>query len=359
MPGRTDRKNALLRVGGLVFIAAVILVLAIFATTAQFSWFSRQITIYTYVPDAGGMRSGAQVNLEGVAIGNVTAVHLAEHPPNPKMPVKVTMSVNPGHQRWLRADSTVVLGTAGPLGQTLVNISAGTLAAPPARNGTVLPAEASTGINELLVSSHDVITNANLLEQRVGKLLDQIQSGKGSIGALLYSSQLYDRFNRVAGNLQTLTDNLNAGKGTAGKLLTDDRLYAKLNTTLDGLDTLLNRLEHGNGTAAKLINDPSLYNNANQLLAGLKTTTANLNAGRGALGALMTNSATSAKLEDTIARLDAVLADLQAGRGTAGKLMVDPALYNNLNQLSAEARALVKAIRANPKRYLTIHLDIF
>ncbi len=359
MPGRADRKNALLRVGLLVFIAAVILVLAIFATTGQSSWFSRRITIYTYVPDAGGMRTGARVNLEGVAIGNVTQVHLAERPPDPKMPVKVTMSVNGGHDRWLRTNSTVVLGTAGPLGETLVNISAGTLAAPPARNGTVLPAQPSTGINQLLVSSHDVITNANLLELRIGKLLDQVQSGQGSIGALLYSSVLYDRFNRVAANLQELTNNLNAGKGTAGKLLTDEQLYDKLNTTLDRFDALLNQLQHGNGTAAKLINDPSLYNNANQLITSLKTTTGNLNAGRGALGALMTNSATSAKLEDTIARLDAVLAQLQAGQGSAGKLLKDPALYNNLNELSAEARALVKAIRANPKRYLTIHLDIF
>jgi phospholipid/cholesterol/gamma-HCH transport system substrate-binding protein len=359
MPGRADRQNALLRVGGLVLAAAIILVLAIFATTGQSSWFTRQITIYTYVPDAGGMRSGAAVNLEGVAIGNVTSVHLAERPPNPAMPVKVTMKVNPGHERWLRADSTVVLGTAGPLGQTLVNISAGTLKAPPAANGTVLPAQPSTGINQLLVSSHDVITNANFLLTRIGDLLKQIQSGKGSIGALIYSNQLYDRFNRVASNLQTLTDNLNAGKGTAGKLLTDEQLYTKLNATLTNLDTLLNQVEHGNGTMAKLIHDPSLYNNANQLITSLKTTTGNLNAGRGALGALMTNSPTSAKLEDTIARLDAVLTQLQAGQGSAGKLLKDPALYNNLNQLSAEARELIKAIRANPKRYLTIHLDIF
>jgi phospholipid/cholesterol/gamma-HCH transport system substrate-binding protein len=359
MPGRADRHNALLRVGGLVFIAAVILVLAIFATTSQFSWFSHRITIYTYVPDAGGMRAGAAVNLEGVAIGNVTGIHLAEHPPSAEMPVKVTMNVNPGHRRWLRTDSMVMLGTAGPLGETLVNISTGTLKAPPARNGTVLPAQPSTGISQLLVSSHDVITNANYLLKRMNDLVNQVQSGKGSIGALLYSSQLYNRFNRIAANLQTLTDNLNSGKGTAGQLLTSDQLYDRLNTTLGSLNTLLGQIEHGNGTMAKLIRDPSLYDNANQLITNLNTTTANLNAGRGALGALMTNSPTSAKLEDTIARLDAVLAKLQAGQGTVGKLIVDPALYNNLNQLTAEARRLIRAIRGNPKRYLTIHLDIF
>lgn len=359
MPARADLKWSQLKVGILVVIAAAILVVAIFAITGGVSWFAPRLRLTTFVEDAGGMRPGASVNLEGVAIGNVVRIHLAEHPPDPKQPVEITMQVSADHQRWLRADSKVVLGTAGPLGETLVNISAGTLAAPPARDGTVLQGQQSTGINALLVSSHDVITNANLLEQRIGQLIDQVQNGKGSIGALLYSSQLYDRFNNVALNLQQLTANLNQGQGTAGKLLTNDELYTKLNTTLDNFNHLLDEVQHGPGAMAKLINDPSLYNNANQLMVSMKHTTDALNAGQGAAGALLTNSPTSAKLKDSLVRLDALLAGLQAGHGTAGKLINDPTLYNHLNDLTAQAQALIQAIRANPKKYLTIHLDIF
>ncbi|HVA63447.1 MAG TPA: MlaD family protein [Terriglobales bacterium] len=359
MPARADLKWSQLKVGALVAAALAVLVFAIFATTGESSWFSPRMQLLTYVSDAGGMRTGASVNLEGVAIGNVTAIHLAERPPDPKKPVEVDMRVSTGHERWLRTDSPVVLGTAGPLGETLVNISAGTLSAPPARNGTVLVAEESTGINALLISSHSVLANANLLEQRVGQLLDQIQNGKGSIGQLLYSSQLYDRFNSVALNLQQLTTKLNQGQGTAGKLLTDNQLYNKLNTALDNFNGLLEQLQHGPGTAAKLINDPSLYNNADQLITSLHQITQKLNTGQGAMGALLTNSPTSDKLKDALARLDAVLAEIETGQGTAAKLLKDPALYNNLNNLSSETRALMQAIRTNPKKYLTIHLDIF
>ncbi|HUX67909.1 MAG TPA: MlaD family protein [Terriglobales bacterium] len=359
MPARADLKWSQLKVGVLVAVALTILVLAIFATTGESSWFSPRLRLLTYVADAGGMRAGASVNLEGVRIGNVTAIHLAEHPPDPKKPVEVDMRVSTGHGRWLRTDSPVVLGTAGPLGETLVNISAGTLSAPPARDGTVLPGEASTGINELLITSHSVLANANVLEQRVGQLLDQIQNGKGSIGQLLYSSQLYDRFNGVALNLQQITTKLNQGQGTAGKLLTDDQLYTKLNTALDNFNGLLQQMQHGPGTAAKLINDPSLYTNANQLIASLRQITQKLNTGQGAMGALLTNSPTSGKLKDALGRLDAVLAELESGQGSAAKLLRDPALYNNLNSLSNETRGLIQAIRTNPKKYLTIHLDIF
>lgn len=359
MPGRNELRWSQLRVGLTVAVAVVILIFGIFAVTGGVSWFSTRLRLITYVADAGGMRTGANVNLEGVTIGNVTQIRLAENPPDPTRPVEVVMSVSTAHARWLRTDSKVVLGTAGPLGETLVNISAGTLGAPPARDGTVLQGQPSTGINALLVSSHDVVTNANLLEQRVGQLLDQIQNGKGSVGQLLYSSQLYDRFNAVALNLQQLTTNLNQGKGTAGKLLTDETLYTKLNSTLDNLNQLLDTLQHGPGTAAKLINDPTLYNQATKLMASLQHTADAVNAGQGALGALMTNSPTSDKLKDSLSRMDALLTDLQNGKGTAGKLMNDPALYNNLNQLSTETRSLIQAIRTNPKKYLTIHLNIF
>ncbi|MGH9475344.1 MAG: MlaD family protein [Terriglobales bacterium] len=359
MPNRSELRWSQLRVGILVAIAAAVLVFVIFAVTGQSSWFTPRITIYTFVPDAGGMLSGASVNLEGVTVGNVTRIHLAEHPPDPKAPVEITMNVVDTHERWLRTDSTVELGTAGPLGQTLVNINAGTLKAPPAANGTVLPGEPSTGINSLLVSSHSVLEQATVLERQLGQMLDQIQGGKGSIGKLLYSTELYDRFDRTAQNLATLTANLNAGKGTAGKLLSNDTIYNKLNATLDNVNTLVVQLENGNGTMAKLIHDPSLYNHADQLMNGLHQTVQGINAGKGAMGALMTNSETSTKLKDALIRLDAVLAEVQSGQGTMGKLLHDPALYNNLNNLSVETRSLIQAIRTNPKKYLTIHLNIF
>ena len=55
-----------------------------------------------------------------------------------------------------------------------------------------------------------------------------------------------------------------------------------------------------------------------------------------------------------------VLTDrLEAGEGTAGKLLRDPALFNNADQMLIETRQLVKSIRENPKKYLTIHFRVF
>ena len=58
-------------------------------------------------------------------------------------------------------------------------------------------------------------------------------------------------------------------------------------------------------------------------------------------------------------RLSSLATKLDQGEGSAGKLFKDPSLYNNADQMLVETRNLVKAIRENPKKYLTIHFRIF
>ena len=65
------------------------------------------------------------------------------------------------------------------------------------------------------------------------------------------------------------------------------------------------------------------------------------------------------KLQNTIEKLSLIADRLEAGQGSAGKLLKDPSVYNNTDQMLVETRNLVKAIRENPKKYLTIHFRVF
>ena len=51
--------------------------------------------------------------------------------------------------------------------------------------------------------------------------------------------------------------------------------------------------------------------------------------------------------------------DLNAGQGTVGQLMVNSSLYDSLNGATKEAQALIKDVRANPKKFLRIKLALF
>jgi phospholipid/cholesterol/gamma-HCH transport system substrate-binding protein len=65
------------------------------------------------------------------------------------------------------------------------------------------------------------------------------------------------------------------------------------------------------------------------------------------------------KLQNTMSKLSDLSDRLNSGEGTIGKLLQDPSVYNNTNQLLQETQQLIKAIRQNPKQYLTIRLKIF
>jgi phospholipid/cholesterol/gamma-HCH transport system substrate-binding protein len=115
----------------------------------------------------------------------------------------------------------------------------------------------------------------------------------------------------------------------------------------------------GQGSIGKLLKDPSLYDNANQTVSNVKKLTDEINEGKGALGKLTKDQQFADKLQNTVNRLSEMLDRLNAGEGSAGKFLRDPALYDNTNKLLADTQDLVKAVRQNPKKYLTIHLKLF
>ena len=93
--------------------------------------------------------------------------------------------------------------------------------------------------------------------------------------------------------------------------------------------------------------------------ANLKKVTADINAGKGTLGKLSQDEELAKKLDTTITKLSELTTELEAGQGSAGKFLKDDTLYNNANQAIVAAGDLMKGIRENPKKYLSIKLHIF
>lgn len=56
-------------------------------------------------------------------------------------------------------------------------------------------------------------------------IVDQVKSGKGAIGTLLYDEATAENLRLTVSNFRDLSTKLNSGQGTIGKLLTDDTLY--------------------------------------------------------------------------------------------------------------------------------------
>jgi phospholipid/cholesterol/gamma-HCH transport system substrate-binding protein len=289
----------------------------------------------------------------------VSAIRIVADKEHQLTPVEVTMKVSTKYHEVLRKDSVTSLATAGVLGETYIDINSATARAPEVANGDVLATRETPDLNDVVRSSQGTLQNMDALLKRLDRIVAFVESGQGSIGKVIYDPGLYNRLNSTVAQFQGLVNEVAAGNGTLGKLFEDDELYRKANTTVDQLNSIVADLNAGKGTAGKFLKDPSIYDSANKAVTNVKQLTDDINAGKGAIGKFARDQQFADKLQNTISNLSSITDQLNAGEGTAGKFIKDPALYNNSNHLLVETQELIKAVRANPKKYLTIHLKVF
>jgi phospholipid/cholesterol/gamma-HCH transport system substrate-binding protein len=362
LPSQQQVRWSQLRVGIIVIIASITLGVLIFLMSGTAGLFTKKITLRAYFDNAQGLRTGAPVRIEGVDIGNVTDISVETSHVDPKkgaLPVRVTFKIATKYPGAVRKDSAITLSTAGVLGETFMDIDSRQAKDRPVENGDELPTTETPGFNDVIRASQGTLQNVDILVRRVDRIVGQIESGNGSIGKLLYSEELYNRLNRSLSAVQTMISDIQSGKGSIGKLLNSDDLYNRLNGSIDNVNKIIDEVNAGNGTIGKLLKDPQLYDNANQTIAKANQLMADINAGKGALGKFAADPEFARKLDNTMTKLSSIADKMDSPDGTVGKLLTDGSVYNNTDQAIVEMRNLLKAVRENPKKYLTIHFKVF
>jgi phospholipid/cholesterol/gamma-HCH transport system substrate-binding protein len=359
VPSEKQVRWSQLRVGITVLVALITLAVLIFLMTGTTGLFTKKLVVHSYVDNAGGLRVGAPVRLEGVDIGNVTGIRVDADPAHRVAPVDVTMKITTKYAESMNSGCRVLLTTAGVLGEVFIDFDCRQAKGSPLQNGSVLPTKDVPQFQDVIRASQSTLENLDVLLKRVDSIVSYIQSGQGSIGKIIYDPSLFDRANATVGQLQQITNQINSPHGTIGKLLNSEELYNKVNNAVDNVNKIIDEVNGGQGTIGKFIKDPALYDNANKMVAGGNQLIADVNAGKGTLGKLAKDQALANKIDNTITRLNNIADRLDKGEGTAGKFLKDPALYDNTNDLLIETRNLIKAVRENPKKYLTIYLKLF
>jgi phospholipid/cholesterol/gamma-HCH transport system substrate-binding protein len=359
LPSQKQLKWSQLRVGITVIVASLTLGLLLLLMSGTAGLFTRRIVLKSYFDNASGLRVGAPVRLAGVDIGNVTRINIVRDKDKQLTPVEILMKVTTKYESNLRRDSVTSLETAGVLGETYIDIDSSQAIGGPVQDGDTLPTQVHPDFNQVVRASQSTLQNMDALLKRADRILAFAESGKGSIGKLIYDPTLYNRLSSTVADLQKLVQQVSNGEGSLGRLISRNDAYDKFLATLDKMNGVIDDIQQGKGTAGKFLKDPTLYNNANDTVANLKKITEDINAGKGTIGKLAKDDELAKKLDTTITKLSELTTQLEAGQGTAGKLFKDETLYNNATEMLTETRDLVKAIRQNPKKYLSIKLHIF
>ena len=358
MPGQQEVRWSQLKVGVLVIVALSALAALIFLMSGSSGGFwSGHVRLHSYFENSAGLKNGAPVNLDGVTIGNVSAIRVV--PAKGLTPVEVVMKINGERAKDIREDSRSSLVQVGVLGDTVVDIDSRTAKGPPVVNGDELPTTETPSLQDVIQASQGTIEQLDTILTKVDALADTLNSDKGSIGMLINNRELYDKALKTLNELSGIVDDINNGQGSIGKLLKDPTMYNRLNHMVAQADEITTQLNEGKGSAGKLLKDDTLYNELKSTTHNLNEITTQLNEGKGTLGALLKDPKTAEKLNDTLTQMDAVLTQINSGQGTIGQLLKNRKLYDQMDDTMEQAKELMTELRKNPKKYLTIHMKVF
>jgi phospholipid/cholesterol/gamma-HCH transport system substrate-binding protein len=277
------------QVGAFVLIGIISFVLVLFWMTDPATFRGRYMLV-TEVENAGGVRSGDPIQMQGVNIGRVNDFEMVRD-----NRVFITMEIEGEWQ--IPIGSRTVMGESGLFGGRVLVIERGSGPGVYADFDTIVGEGASGGG---LLSTVDVLSaRAESVLETIDEMLDEetVGSFRGSAREL---EGLLRELSTVAseqrGQLAGLTESLtraaegveaasSAGPDIASAIARADSAMAVLAETSETLDTavaslgtILGRMERGEGTLGRLSTDETLYVSLNDAAQSLNTLLADLQA---------------------------------------------------------------------------------
>jgi len=335
-----------LKLGALVIVALLIAGLTIVMLTGSQGFFWQQYSLKARFANVAGLNPGSPVRVAGIEVGSVTGWAFVGNQ------VDVTFKVNKAVREKITDASVATLGSISLLGESAVDITA-------ASRGTPIPEWGYVPQGRAPAQISDITDQAGQGIQDLRALIQDVRSGRGTVGKLMTDEQLYVELNRFVNSASDLTAGLRQGRGTLGKLLTDRQTADTLDASLRNIETLTRQLNAGEGSLGKLLKDDAFARSLSSATDNLDMLVGKLNRGEGTAGRLINDPAVFNRLNTITERLEELVTRLNAGEGTAGQLLRDKQLYENMNKVTTELASLIAQIKADPKKYLNVKVSIF
>jgi phospholipid/cholesterol/gamma-HCH transport system substrate-binding protein len=350
---------AQVRAGVFILITLLLAAGAILLMGQKTKLFIPTSTIRVTMQNVVGLKEGAPVWLAGVDVGVVKQISFEN--PRTTNEVLIVAEVDSQAHRKIGPDSLITVKTRGLMGEKYVDIM-------PSASFHEHPATQFNG--KVVHTIDDVAQKAGVTFEKLNSIVDNVQSGKGTLGMLATDTKLYINAVQLSNELNILAGSINRGQGTLGKLVRSGEPYDKLMQILARADKTLQDIKAADGSLNRLIYDKTLYtklvslaDKSNQAADDVRELNRKLTSKDSTIGMLINDKELYDKGLSLITRADSAMHDLEqaaakvkSGEGTAGKLINEKELYEKLNRAVDNMDALMVDIKKNPGRYVKLSL---
>jgi phospholipid/cholesterol/gamma-HCH transport system substrate-binding protein len=183
------------RLGAFIVVTLAVLATGVFIISSKEYLFRSTYQLKAQFKDVVGLAEGADVQVGGVHSGTVTGIEL---PRKPGDKVTVVMELAKSTHEIIKRDSVASIQTEGLLGNQYLAISFGSFGQAEVRDGETIQSEPPLEMadllrktNGILDSSQQAVQNVTLATAHLNSVSSKIDSGQGTVGALVNDKQLY------------------------------------------------------------------------------------------------------------------------------------------------------------------------
>jgi phospholipid/cholesterol/gamma-HCH transport system substrate-binding protein len=189
------------RLGAFIVVTLAVLAIGVFIIGSKEYLFSSTYKLKAQFDNVAGLATGADVEVGGVHSGTVQSIDLP-HKPGEK--VTVVMNLDKSTHEIIKRDSVATIETEGLLGNQFLAISFGSTGQADVRDGDTIPSEPPLLMADMLKkasgildSSQDAVENTTQATAHLKSVSAKIDSGQGTVGALVNDKQLYSNLKQT------------------------------------------------------------------------------------------------------------------------------------------------------------------
>jgi phospholipid/cholesterol/gamma-HCH transport system substrate-binding protein len=300
-----EQKLSTIKLGAFVLIATTCLLLGLYYMGSKKNIFHSSISVSANFNNVGGLLAGNNVRFNGINVGTISKIYAISD-----TTIKVEFTIDEAIIQFISDKSIVSIGTDGLLGNKLLDISPSKEGSTKIKDGQTLnamnPIQMDNAMRTLMVTNENLkVISANL------KSVTEKFNNSNSLWHLLTDTVVAENVRNaivsfkltgnnsaiLTGDLRSIVQDIKTGKGTIGSLITDTSLAVKLNQTIVNIknisDTmavvsgdfksLSQNLKNGKGSIGALLTDTTFVHNLNQSMINIKDASGSFNQNMDAL----------------------------------------------------------------------------
>jgi phospholipid/cholesterol/gamma-HCH transport system substrate-binding protein len=187
------------RLGAFMVLTLAILATGVFVIGSKEYLFRSTYRLRAQFDNVAGLAAGADVQVGGVHSGTV---HSIELPHKPGEQVMVVMDLDKSTHEIIKRDSIASIETAGVLGNQFMAISFGSAGQAEVQDGEIIQSEPPLEMSDLFKKTSGILDSATSAATHLNSVSAKIDSGQGTVGALVNDKQLYINLSQSTATLQ-------------------------------------------------------------------------------------------------------------------------------------------------------------